>query len=167
MNLHQRQKKPNKQKSWDSRPPWLPPYQVLPSPLEVCHPRPRNLTVWPVHFFFPTQCILANAPAGMWSLQPTPVFYDVETLDLVPKFGQRPGQIVKFKIVFIERAHGWLCRTELGALPVGHHHAVNLLDSLRASPGGSGVSEGVPFPTRHWMALCGLDKLEGVCLYDY
>lgn len=82
--------------------------------------------------FFPTQCILANAPAGTWSLQPTPVFYDVETLDFVPKFGQRPGQIVEFKIVFIERAHGWLCRTELGVLPVRHHHAANLLDSLRA-----------------------------------
>ena len=74
----------------------------------------------------------ANAPEGTWSLQPPLVFYDVEPLDFVPQFGQRPGQMVEFKIVFTEGAQGRLCGSELGAFPVGHHHTANLLDSLRA-----------------------------------
>ena len=97
-----------------------------------CHPGPRNLTGLPVPFLFPTQCVLANAPEGTWSLQPPLVFYDVEPLDFVPQFGQRPGQMVEFKIVFTEGAQGRLCGSELGAFPVGHHHTANLLDSLRA-----------------------------------
>ena len=51
---------------------------------------------------------------------------------LCTSIGQRPGQIVEFKIVFIEGAQGLLCGSELGTFPVGHYHSANLLDSLRA-----------------------------------
>lgn len=157
MNLHQGQKV---QKSWDSRLPWLPPYYLLLSPLEVPFvPNPEISQGLPfpgcfslfhaVHFSKQApegkeSSAVSSQPSAMW-----------EPLTLYLSLGKGLVRKSNLKLASLKGPRAGCAVHNSGEpLPGSHHHAAYLLGYLRGGGRGAVVSsEGVPFPTTQWLCV--------------